>query len=86
MRRAPAPALALALTVALVLSGCSALPGGTGLDRLPLPGGADLGSHPYEGHRRVRGCAEPGAAFGRQVNDVAVAGHRYPARPRGLVP
>ncbi|WP_197359357.1 MlaD family protein, partial [Streptomyces clavuligerus] len=72
MRRAPAPALALALTVALVLSGCSALPGGTGLDRLPLPGGADLGSHPYEVTAEFADVLSLVPQSAVKVNDVAV--------------
>ena len=34
----------LAVTTALLLSGCSSF---SGIYDLPLPGGADLGDHPY---------------------------------------
>ncbi|MFE9401298.1 MCE family protein [Streptomyces sp. NPDC006530] len=61
----------LAVVVALALGGCS-MPSFSGIDQLPLPGGADLGSHPYDITADFADVLSlvPQAAV--KVNDVAV--------------
>ncbi|WP_051813902.1 MCE family protein [Kitasatospora sp. MBT63] len=65
----PRPALAAAAFL-LLLTGCTA--GSAGLQDLPLPGGADLGSHPYRVQARFADVLSlvPQAAV--KVNGVAV--------------
>jgi phospholipid/cholesterol/gamma-HCH transport system substrate-binding protein len=67
MRRAIA-AIASAAT-ALGLSGCGL---GAGLYNVPLPGGADLGSHPYTVTVQFRDALDLVPQSGVKVNDVAV--------------
>ncbi|MFI1868034.1 MCE family protein [Streptomyces jumonjinensis] len=63
---------ALALTLALALSGCSLLPETSGLERLPLPGGADLGSRPYDVTAEFADVLSLVPQSAVKVNDVAV--------------
>ncbi|MGW2858662.1 MCE family protein [Streptomyces sp. NPDC001205] len=73
-RRAGAAAgagAAAVLALALTLGSCS-MPSFSGIDQLPLPGGADLGSHPYDITADFADVLSlvPQAAV--KVNDVAV--------------
>ncbi|MCT9090170.1 MCE family protein [Streptomyces sp. ASQP_92] len=70
-RTGAAVAAGLAVVVALALGGCS-MPSFSGIDQLPLPGGADLGSHPYDVTADFADVLSlvPQAAV--KVNDVAV--------------
>ncbi|AJE85878.1 virulence factor Mce family protein [Streptomyces albus] len=72
---APAAALlALALGFTLAVGGCSAT-GGLGFDGiedLPLPGGADLGDHPYEITAEIADVLSLVPQSAVKVNDVAV--------------
>ncbi|MFG3281813.1 MlaD family protein [Streptomyces sp. NPDC048111] len=63
--------VAVVAALALTLGGCSA-PSFSGIDQLPLPGGADLGSHPYDITADFADVLSlvPQAAV--KVNDVAV--------------
>ncbi|WP_455713890.1 MlaD family protein [Streptomyces xanthochromogenes] len=63
--------VAVVVALALTLGSCSA-PSFSGIDQLPLPGGADLGSHPYEITADFADVLSlvPQAAV--KVNDVAV--------------
>ncbi|GLF98386.1 MCE family protein [Streptomyces yaizuensis] len=61
-----------AVGLALALTGCSALPGTTGLDQLPLPGGADLGSDPYQVTAEFADVLSLVPQSAVKVNDVAV--------------
>lgn len=63
--------IALAVVCGVTLSGCSA-PSFSGIEDLPLPGGADLGPHPYEIRAEFNDVLNlvPQAAV--KVNDVAV--------------
>ena len=69
-RRVPALAV-LAVTAATVLGGCSGGEFG-GVYDLPLPGGADLGDHPYEVHVEFKDVLDLVPQAGVKVNDVAV--------------
>lgn len=62
---------ALALGLALTLSGCS-MPGVAGIEQLPLPGGADLGRHPYEITAEFADVLSLVPQSAVKVNDVAV--------------
>lgn len=68
--------IALGLSIAVTLTGLGLIPGGIpdfhGLEDLPLPGGADLGDHPYEVTAEFRDVVSlfPHAAV--KVNDVPV--------------
>ena len=65
--------IALGLALALVLGGVPAgMPGFDGIEHLPLPGGADLGDHPYTVTAELQDVLSlvPHAAV--RVNDVAV--------------
>ncbi|WP_405775027.1 MCE family protein [Streptomyces sp. NBC_00859] len=66
-----AAAVALAVGCAVTLGGCAA-PSFSGIENLPLPGGADLGDHPYEITADFGDVLNlvPQAAV--KVNDVAV--------------
>ncbi|WP_406071378.1 MULTISPECIES: MCE family protein [unclassified Streptomyces] len=66
-----AAAVAMALGCTVALGGCAA-PSFSGIENLPLPGGADLGSHPYEITADFGDVLNlvPQAAV--KVNDVAV--------------
>jgi phospholipid/cholesterol/gamma-HCH transport system substrate-binding protein len=55
--------------LALVLSGCQ---GFDGAYSIPLPGGADLGSHPYTVHAEFHDVLDLVPQSGVKVNDVAV--------------
>ncbi len=68
---ASALAAALALTVGLTASGCS-VPQVSGIEQLPLPGGADLGSHPYEITAAFDDVLSLVPQSAVKVNDVAV--------------
>ncbi|MFF3979538.1 MCE family protein [Streptomyces sp. NPDC001828] len=63
--------VAVVVALALTLGSCSA-PSFSGIDQLPLPGGADLGSHPYDITAEFADVLSlvPQAAV--KVNDVAV--------------
>ncbi|MFV2176020.1 MCE family protein [Actinomadura sp. LOL_016] len=61
-------ALALALAAATLASGC----GFTGLQDVPLPGGADLGDHPYTVRARFANVLNLVPQSAVKVNDVAV--------------
>ncbi|MFE9369269.1 MCE family protein [Streptomyces sp. NPDC006711] len=63
--------VAVVVALALTLGSCS-LPSFSGLDQLPLPGGADLGGHPYDITADFADVLSlvPQAAV--KVNDVAV--------------
>jgi len=58
------------VTVATVLGGCGGEFGG--VYDLPLPGGADLGSHPYEVHVEFKDVLDLVPQAGVKVNDVAI--------------
>ncbi|MER6912116.1 MlaD family protein [Streptomyces sp. NPDC000594] len=60
------------LALLLALTGCSALPGAGGLERLPLPGGADLGPHPYEVTAEFADVLSLVPQSAVKVNDVSV--------------
>ena len=70
MRRRVAPLAVLAVVTATVLGGCSGEFGG--VYDLPLPGGADLGSHPYAVHVEFQDVLDLVPQAGVKVNDVAV--------------
>ncbi len=63
--------VAVVVALALTLGSCS-MPSFSGIDQLPLPGGADLGSHPYDITADFTDVLSlvPQAAV--KVNDVAV--------------
>ncbi|MFD0904830.1 MlaD family protein [Actinomadura sediminis] len=61
-------ALALAVAATTLASGC----GFTGLQDLPLPGGADLGDHPYTVRARFANVLNLVPQSAVKVNDVAV--------------
>ncbi|MEU9191929.1 MCE family protein [Streptomyces hundungensis] len=63
--------VAVVVALALTLGSCS-MPSFSGIDQLPLPGGADLGSHPYDITADFADVLSlvPQAAV--KVNDVAV--------------
>ncbi|MEV8523661.1 MCE family protein [Streptomyces sp. NPDC052000] len=67
----PGAGVAALVALALTLGGCS-LPSFSGIDQLPLPGGADLGAHPYDITADFADVLSlvPQAAV--KVNDVAV--------------
>ncbi|MFE7132183.1 MCE family protein [Streptomyces sp. NPDC057638] len=67
-------AAALALLCALALSGCSLAEstGFSGIEELPLPGGADLGDHPYEITAEFADVLSLVPQSAVKVNDVAV--------------
>ncbi|MFB7664366.1 MCE family protein [Kitasatospora sp. NPDC056138] len=67
----PAVAAATALVLGAVLTGCSAGFSG-GIQDLPLPGGADLGSHPYEVKAQFADVLSLVPQASVKVNDVAV--------------
>jgi phospholipid/cholesterol/gamma-HCH transport system substrate-binding protein len=60
--------LAAALTGALTLGGC----GFTGIYDLPLPGGADIGDHPYRVKVQFRDVLDLVPQSGVKVNEVAI--------------
>ena len=59
----------LAVTTALLLSGCSSF---SGIYDLPLPGGADLGDHPYTVKVQLRDALDLVPQAGVKVNEVQV--------------
>ncbi|OLF10995.1 ABC transporter substrate-binding protein [Actinophytocola xinjiangensis] len=61
--------LALVAVAALTLSGCSEF---TGIYDVPLPGGADLGDHPYTVKARFADVLDLVPQSGVKVNEVAV--------------
>ncbi|WP_326769164.1 MCE family protein [Streptomyces sp. NBC_01591] len=63
--------LAVGVGLALVVSG-SGLPAFTGIDQVPLPGGADLGDHPYEITAEFADVLSLAPQASVKVNDVAV--------------
>ncbi|EWM15532.1 MCE family protein [Kutzneria sp. 744] len=69
-RRIPALAV-LAVAAVTVLGGCSGGEFG-GVYDLPLPGGADLGDHPYEVHIEFKDVLDLVPQAGVKVNDVAI--------------
>jgi phospholipid/cholesterol/gamma-HCH transport system substrate-binding protein len=69
-RRIPALAV-LAVTAATVLGGCGGSEFG-GVYDLPLPGGADLGDHPYQVHVEFKDVLDLVPQAGVKVNDVAI--------------
>ncbi|MET0237223.1 MAG: MCE family protein [Kibdelosporangium sp.] len=62
---------AVLLTVLLLVSGCGA-GGFNGVYNLPLPGGADLGDHPYRVRVQFADVLDLVPQSGVKVNDVAV--------------
>ncbi|MFB7918798.1 MCE family protein [Streptomyces sp. NPDC056061] len=62
---------ALGACCALVLTGCAA-PQFSGIEELPLPGGADLGDHPYEITADFGDVLSLAPQSSVKVNDVAV--------------
>ncbi|MGA4864392.1 MCE family protein [Streptomyces lavendulocolor] len=70
-----AAALALAVGISATAAGCD-LPGGdlelSGIEQLPLPGGADLGDHPYEITAEFADVLSLAPQSAVKVNDVAV--------------
>ena len=68
-RRTPALAV-LAVAAMTVLGGCGSEFGG--VYDLPLPGGADLGDHPYQVHVEFKDVLDLVPQAGVKVNDVAV--------------
>jgi phospholipid/cholesterol/gamma-HCH transport system substrate-binding protein len=63
--------LAVGVGLTLVVTG-SGLPAFTGLDQVPLPGGADLGDHPYEITAEFADVLSLAPQASVKVNDVAV--------------
>ncbi|MFB6985333.1 MCE family protein [Streptomyces sp. NPDC056304] len=63
--------LAVGVGLALVVTGAG-LPAFTGIDQLPLPGGADLGDHPYEITAEFADVLSLSPQSSVKVNDVAV--------------
>ncbi|MET9920836.1 MCE family protein [Streptomyces sp. NPDC059605] len=63
--------LAVGVGLTLVVTG-SGLPSFTGLDQVPLPGGADLGDHPYEVTAEFADVLSLAPQASVKVNDVAV--------------
>ncbi|MFJ2897124.1 MCE family protein [Streptomyces sp. NPDC087218] len=63
--------LAVGVGLTLVVTG-SGLPAFTGLDQVPLPGGADLGDHPYEVTAEFADVLSLAPQASVKVNDVAV--------------
>ncbi|MFJ2793191.1 MCE family protein [Streptomyces sp. NPDC087290] len=66
-----AAVLAVGVGLALVVTG-SGLPSFTGIDQVPLPGGADLGDHPYEITAEFADVLSLAPQASVKVNDVAV--------------
>lgn len=62
---------ALAVSCVLLVTGCDA-PHFSGIDQLPLPGGADLGDHPYEITAEFGDVLSLAPQSSVKVNDVAV--------------
>jgi phospholipid/cholesterol/gamma-HCH transport system substrate-binding protein len=79
-RRQPRPAagrcrwhwLPAAAAAAALLAGCSSSTGYSGIYSIPLPGGASLGSHPYEVTAQFADVADLVPQSAVMVNDVAV--------------
>ena len=63
---------ALLLVVVLVLAGCGSSGGFSGMYQLPLPGGADLGDHPYRVVAHFGDVLDLVPHAGVKVHDVAV--------------
>ncbi|MFH8474079.1 MCE family protein [Streptomyces sp. NPDC018000] len=63
--------LAVGVGLALAVTG-SGLPAFTGIDQVPLPGGADLGDHPYEITAEFADVLSLAPQSSVKVNDVAV--------------
>ncbi|MFD4761725.1 MCE family protein [Streptomyces sp. NPDC058439] len=63
--------LAVGVGLALVVTG-TGLPSFTGIDQVPLPGGADLGDHPYEITAEFADVLSLAPQSSVKVNDVAV--------------
>ncbi|MFF2407723.1 MCE family protein [Streptomyces sp. NPDC058092] len=63
--------LAVGIGLALVVTG-TGLPSFTGIDQVPLPGGADLGDHPYEITAEFADVLSLAPQSSVKVNDVAV--------------
>jgi phospholipid/cholesterol/gamma-HCH transport system substrate-binding protein len=61
--------VAVAATIALAATGCGSF---TGIYDLPLPGGADLGDHPYTLRAQFRDVLDLVPQSGVKVNEVAV--------------
>ncbi|HCA85577.1 MAG TPA: virulence factor Mce family protein Precursor [Streptomyces sp.] len=70
-KRPAAGALPVALLLALTLAGCGT-PGFSGIEELPLPGGADVGDHPYEVTATFTDVLSLVPQSAVKVNDVAV--------------
>ncbi|MFF1344566.1 MCE family protein [Streptomyces sp. NPDC058322] len=66
-----AAVLAVGVGLALVVTS-SGLPSFTGIDQVPLPGGADLGDHPYEITAEFADVLSLAPQASVKVNDVAV--------------
>ncbi|MFF2010565.1 MCE family protein [Streptomyces sp. NPDC058195] len=62
----------VAVGVGLALVATSGLPTFTGIDQVPLPGGADLGDHPYEITAEFADVLSLAPQASVKVNDVAV--------------
>ncbi|WP_415949636.1 MlaD family protein [Streptomyces sp. KLOTTS4A1] len=76
MRRRWITRTALGLSLGVMLIGIGLVPGGLpdfdGLEDLPLPGGADLGDHPYEVTAEFKDVVSLFPHSAVKVNDVAV--------------
>ena len=71
-RRPAAPCSPPALGIALVVVRARRPPPSTGIEQIPLPGGADLGDHPYEITAEFGDVLSLAPQSSVKVNDVAV--------------
>ena len=71
MRKPAAIGAAAAAALAIAVAGCSS-GGFNGIYSLPLPGGASLGSHPYQVTARFANVVDLVPQSAVRVNDVAV--------------
>lgn len=81
-----AAALALAVGLSVTVASCDVSTGGlelSGIEQLPLPGGADLGDHPYEITAEFADVLSLVPQSAVKVNDVAVGRVTHIALDRG---
>ncbi|HWF82363.1 MAG TPA: MCE family protein [Streptosporangiaceae bacterium] len=72
-RRALSPVvMATVAAAALLAAGCSSNSGYNGIYAIPLPGGADLGSHPYQVTAQFADAGDLVPQSAVMINDVAV--------------
>jgi phospholipid/cholesterol/gamma-HCH transport system substrate-binding protein len=79
--RATATTTATAAALALAVSGCTSITGG--IYSLPLPGGANLGNHPYQVTARFADVLDLVPQSAVKVNDVSVGRVTSIYLPRG---